>query len=163
MCNLHTTGSAGHAATSIHGDRTQWEREQALKDFKTGKMRVLVATEVAARGLDVDNVTHVINYELPTEFSSYVHRIGRTGRAGNTGTATAYFNEKSNAPVAKDFAKFLRDSKQPVPDFIANVHYVNSKMKNRRWGGGGNRRGGGGFGGGRGRGGRGGGGGRGRW
>lgn len=81
-----------HPATSIHGDRTQREREAALHAFKTGRAPILVATAVAARGLDIPNVTHVILYDLPTDVAEYTHRIGRTGRAGNTGTSTAFFN-----------------------------------------------------------------------
>ncbi|KAF8782344.1 putative ATP-dependent RNA helicase DDX4 like protein [Argiope bruennichi] len=69
--------------TSIHGDRLQREREEALSDFRSGKMPVLVATAVAARGLDIRDVRHVINYDLPQTIDEYVHRIGRTGRVGN--------------------------------------------------------------------------------
>jgi ATP-dependent RNA helicase DDX3X len=72
-------------ATAIHGDRTQREREWALQSFRSGKTPVLVATAVASRGLDIPNVTHVVNYDLPTDIDDYVHRIGRTGRAGNVG------------------------------------------------------------------------------
>ena len=72
---------------SIHGDRTQREREQALNSFKQGETPILVATAVAARGLDISNVKHVINFDLPSDFDEYVHRIGRTGRVGNTGTS----------------------------------------------------------------------------
>src|SRR5690606_14537420 len=79
-------------ATSIHGDRTQRERERALEMFRSGRCPIMVATAVAARGLDIPNVTHVVNYDLPTDIDDYVHRIGRTGRAGNTGIATAFFN-----------------------------------------------------------------------
>jgi ATP-dependent RNA helicase RhlE len=71
----------------IHGDRSQSQRESALKSFKAGKVRVLVATDVAARGIDIDSVSHVINYDVPVVPEDYVHRIGRTGRAGNTGRA----------------------------------------------------------------------------
>lgn len=67
----------GFACVCIHGDKEQWEREKALKEFKSGAMTILVATEVAARGLDVDNVKTVINFELPQDFDSYVHRIGK--------------------------------------------------------------------------------------
>jgi ATP-dependent RNA helicase RhlE len=71
----------------IHGDRSQSQRDTALKNFKSGKTRVLVATDLAARGIDVDSVSHVINYDVPVVPEDYVHRIGRTGRAGNTGRA----------------------------------------------------------------------------
>jgi len=77
----------GFSAAAIHGDRTQAAREQALKKFREGRIDVLVATDVAARGIDVSGVTHVINYECPEDSSTYVHRIGRTGRAGAEGVA----------------------------------------------------------------------------
>ena len=79
-------------ATSIHGDRTQREREQALHAFRKGQPPTLVATDVAARGLDVPDCMHVINYELPRDINSYVHRIGRTGRMGRQGSATSLFS-----------------------------------------------------------------------
>lgn len=80
-------GKAGIAAVAIHGDKAQNQRLRALKAFSTGRARVLVATDVAARGLDVEAITHVINHDLPNEPEAYVHRIGRTGRAGATGIA----------------------------------------------------------------------------
>jgi superfamily II DNA/RNA helicase len=79
--------SRGFAAAPVHGDLGQGAREQALRAFRSGKVDVLVATDVAARGIDVADVTHVINYECPEDDKTYVHRIGRTGRAGNTGVA----------------------------------------------------------------------------
>ncbi|MBL1217747.1 MAG: DEAD/DEAH box helicase [Planctomycetes bacterium] len=81
---------AGVTATAIHGNKTQNQRQQALDSFRSGKSRVLVATDVAARGLDVDGVTHVFNYDLPHEPEAYVHRIGRTGRAGARGVAISF-------------------------------------------------------------------------
>jgi superfamily II DNA/RNA helicase len=80
----------GFAAGSIHGDLGQGAREQALRAFRSGKIDVLVATDVAARGIDVENVTHVVNYQCPEDDKTYVHRIGRTGRAGQTGTAVTF-------------------------------------------------------------------------
>ncbi|MBP6996228.1 MAG: DEAD/DEAH box helicase [Phycicoccus sp.] len=80
----------GFAAAAIHGDLGQGAREQALRAFRSGKVDVLVATDVAARGIDVDNVTHVINFQCPEDEKTYVHRIGRTGRAGNTGVAVTF-------------------------------------------------------------------------
>ena len=77
----------GVEATAIHGDRTQSERKKALETFKEGEIRVLVATDVAARGLDIETLPHVVNFELPWNPEDYVHRIGRTGRAGATGDA----------------------------------------------------------------------------
>jgi ATP-dependent RNA helicase RhlE len=78
---------SGISAAAIHGNKTQGARQRALEDFKDGGVRVLVATDIAARGIDVDDVTHVINLDVPIEPESYVHRIGRTGRAGATGIA----------------------------------------------------------------------------
>lgn len=75
----------GYPVTSIHGDRTQREREDALRQFRSGNTPILVATAVAARGLDIPHVKHVINFDLPSDVEEYVHRIGRTGRMGNLG------------------------------------------------------------------------------
>jgi superfamily II DNA/RNA helicase len=80
----------GFAAATVHGDLGQAQRERALRAFRTGKVDVLVATDVAARGIDVDDVTHVINYECPDDEKTYVHRIGRTGRAGRAGVAVTF-------------------------------------------------------------------------
>ena len=77
----------GFAAAAVHGDLGQGAREQALRAFRSGKVDVLVATDVAARGIDVTDVTHVVNYQCPEDAKTYVHRIGRTGRAGKTGVA----------------------------------------------------------------------------
>jgi ATP-dependent RNA helicase RhlE len=77
-------------AAPIHGDKSQSARERALKKFKRGKIQVLVATDIVARGIDVDDISHVVNYDLPDQIESYVHRIGRTGRAGARGTALSF-------------------------------------------------------------------------
>ena len=84
----------GVRAVAIHGDLKQPDRERNLELFKEGINNVLVATAVAARGLDIPNVKHVINYDMPNDVDEYVHRIGRTGRCGNVGTATSFFVEK---------------------------------------------------------------------
>ncbi|MFI6482612.1 DEAD/DEAH box helicase [Nonomuraea sp. NPDC050663] len=80
----------GFAAAAVHGDLGQGQREQALRAFRNGKIDVLVATDVAARGIDIDDVTHVVNYDTPNDEKTYVHRIGRTGRAGRTGIAVTF-------------------------------------------------------------------------
>lgn len=134
-------------ATSIHGDRTQRERERALEMFRNGRCPILVATAVAARGLDIPNVTHVVNYDLPTDIDDYVHRIGRTGRAGNTGLSTAFFN-RGNRGIVRDLVELLKEAHQEVPSFLENV-----AREGTGFGGGGGGRGGGRAGGGRGRGG----------
>lgn len=104
--------------TSIHGGRLQPEREQALRDFKTGSCPILVATSVAARGLDIPEVEHVINYELPNEIEDYVHRIGRTGRCGNIGRSTSFYDDKTDAHLAPSLLKVLSDAQQNVPDWL---------------------------------------------
>lgn len=108
----------GINATEIHGDRTQMEREAALRSFKRGVNRVLVATSVAARGLDIDEVKHVINYDLPLEIEDYVHRIGRTGRAGHSGVATSYFSS-GDEKIAPHLMKLLAENNQDVPQFLS--------------------------------------------
>jgi ATP-dependent RNA helicase RhlE len=87
----HILEKRDHSSNRIHGDRSQSQREAALKAFKDGKTRVLVATDVAARGIDIESVSHVINYDIPEAPEDYVHRIGRTGRAGSTGRAITLF------------------------------------------------------------------------
>jgi ATP-dependent RNA helicase DDX3X len=105
----------GFPCSSIHGDKTQREREEALHYFKTGRTPVLVATDVAARGLDISNVTQVINYDLPNNIDDYVHRIGRTGRVGNVGHALSLMNEK-NKNIARDLFDLLNENgEHPCP------------------------------------------------
>jgi len=94
-------------AEAIHGNKSQSARERALANFKSGKTRVLVATDIAARGLDVDDVTHVINYDLPNEPESYVHRIGRTARAGASGIAYS-FCDAEEREYLRDIEKLIR-------------------------------------------------------
>jgi len=108
----------GFPATSIHGDRLQSEREQALADFKTGRMPVLVATGVASRGLDIKDVMHVVNYDMPDDVDEYIHRIGRTGRLGNKGRASSFFDGRDDDKLARPLVKVLTDAKQPVPDWL---------------------------------------------
>lgn len=127
-------------ATAIHGDRTQRERERALDLFRSGRCPILVATAVAARGLDIPNVTHVINYDLPTDIDDYVHRIGRTGRAGNTGIATAFFN-RGNRGVVRDLLDLLKEAHQEVPAFLESIAREGSGFGGRGGGRGGRGRG----------------------
>ncbi|XP_057867359.1 DEAD-box ATP-dependent RNA helicase 37 isoform X1 [Cryptomeria japonica] len=124
-------------ATSIHGDRSQQERELALRSFRSGATPILVATDVAARGLDIPHVAHVINFDLPNDIDDYVHRIGRTGRAGNHGLATAFFNE-NNLSLARQLAELMQESNQEVPTWLSNY------ASRSTYGGGRSRRSGGG-------------------
>lgn len=124
-----------YPATSIHGDRSQPEREEALRSFRSGRTPILVATDVAARGLDIPNVTHVINFDLPKDIDDYVHRIGRTGRAGNTGMATALVNEK-NRNIIPDLVNLLAEAGQDVPKFLESMAvYAGSSASSRPRGG----------------------------
>ncbi|XP_073849555.1 probable ATP-dependent RNA helicase DDX4 isoform X3 [Macaca fascicularis] len=111
------------STTSIHGDREQREREQALGDFRCGKCPVLVATSVAARGLDIENVQHVINFDLPSTIDEYVHRIGRTGRCGNTGRAISFFDLESDNHLAQPLVKVLTDAQQDVPAWLEEIAF----------------------------------------
>lgn len=110
----------GFPATSIHGDRSQMEREDALRTFKNGTTPYIVATDVASRGLDIPNVAHVVNFDLPNDIDSYVHRIGRTGRAGNTGIATSFVNYQ-HANIARDLLELLSESQQEVPPWLESL------------------------------------------
>ncbi|KAL2239697.1 DEAD-box ATP-dependent RNA helicase 37 [Sesamum indicum] len=131
----------GFPATSIHGDRTQQEREYALRSFKSGKTPILVATDVAARGLDIPHVAHVVNFDLPNDIDDYVHRIGRTGRAGKSGLATAFFNE-NNSSLARPLADLMQEANQEVPAWLSRFAARSSYGRNRRGGGSGGRFGG---------------------
>ncbi|XP_061360592.1 DEAD-box ATP-dependent RNA helicase 37-like [Gastrolobium bilobum] len=124
-------------ATTIHGDRSQQERELALRSFKSGNTPILVATDVAARGLDIPHVAHVVNFDLPNDIDDYVHRIGRTGRAGKKGLATAFFND-NNASLARALAELMQEAHQEVPAWLSRYAARSS------FGGGRNRRSGGG-------------------
>ncbi|XP_050731808.1 ATP-dependent RNA helicase DDX3X-like isoform X6 [Eriocheir sinensis] len=120
----------GYPVTSIHGDRSQREREDALRVFRSGQCPILVATAVAARGLDIPHVKHVINFDLPSDIEEYVHRIGRTGRMGNLGLATSFFNDK-NRNMVRDLVELLQEAKQELPKWLEVI------ASETRWGGGG--------------------------
>ncbi|HTM80280.1 DEAD/DEAH box helicase [Asticcacaulis sp.] len=105
--------AGGIEAAAIHGDKSQGQRERALQAFKAGKVRALVATDIAARGIDVDNVSHVINYELPNVSEAYVHRIGRTARAGKTGISISFCSDDERK-MLKDIERMTR---QRIPSF----------------------------------------------
>jgi len=92
---------SGHSATQIHGDRSQAQRNQALKSFSQGHHRILVATDVAARGIDVANVAHVINFDIPKVAEDFVHRVGRTGRASAKGVASTFAGPADRGDLRK--------------------------------------------------------------
>jgi len=111
---------AGYSATAIHGGKSQDQRETALETFKRREADVLVATDVVGRGIDIEGVEHVIQYDLATSIDPYTHRIGRTGRAGRKGVATAFVTgEGAEKDVLYDLKKFLEECKQAVPAELA--------------------------------------------
>eukprot|EP00747_Dinoflagellata_sp_TGD_P220179 gnl/TRDRNA2_/TRDRNA2_92177_c2_seq1.p1 gnl/TRDRNA2_/TRDRNA2_92177_c2~~gnl/TRDRNA2_/TRDRNA2_92177_c2_seq1.p1 ORF type:complete len:535 (-),score=109.67 gnl/TRDRNA2_/TRDRNA2_92177_c2_seq1:69-1568(-) len=132
---------AGARAVPIHGDMLQPAREASLAQFRSGQAKVLVATDVAARGLDIPSVSHVINYDLPTNVEDYVHRIGRTGRIGRKGWSTSLFathGQGSNIQLLKGLIGILTDSKQKVPAFMQELAAQNGiRAPAQGWGGGG--------------------------
>eukprot|EP00081_Caenorhabditis_elegans_P005409 NP_001254858.1 ATP-dependent RNA helicase laf-1 [Caenorhabditis elegans] len=109
-----------YEVVTIHGDLKQFEREKHLDLFRTGTAPILVATAVAARGLDIPNVKHVINYDLPSDVDEYVHRIGRTGRVGNVGLATSFFNDK-NRNIARELMDLIVEANQELPDWLEGM------------------------------------------
>jgi ATP-dependent RNA helicase RhlE len=97
----------GMRVASIHGDKSQTARQRALQDFKNGRMRVLVATDIAARGIDISSLPYVVNYDVPESPETYVHRIGRTGRAGNVGVALTLATPEDRSQL-RDIEKLIK-------------------------------------------------------
>jgi ATP-dependent RNA helicase RhlE len=130
-------GHAGIAAQAIHGNKSQGQRERALADFRAGRVRTLVATDIAARGIDVDGISHVINYDLPNIPESYVHRIGRTARAGADGIAIS-FCDAEEAAFLHDIEKLIRmaipatgrRSQRPAPRAAAQRQHAGRSGQN---------------------------------
>lgn len=124
----------GYSALSIHGDKSQQERDWVLSEFRSGRNSLLVATDVAARGLDVKDISAVINYDFPPSLEDYVHRIGRTGRAGKKGISYSFFTPK-DCHRAKELIKILKEAKQEVPaELYKFAPAPNPRFS--RWGGG---------------------------
>ena len=124
-------GKAGISAAAIHGNKSQTARQQALADFKAGKIQCLVATDIAARGLDIEELSHVFNYNLPEVPETYVHRIGRTGRAGREGAAVAFcdFGEK---PLLRDIEKLMGRTVPVVEDHPYPMVVLEAPKKDKR-------------------------------
>ncbi|MEO9023305.1 MAG: DEAD/DEAH box helicase [Ginsengibacter sp.] len=116
-------------ADAIHGNKTQAARQRALSNFKEGKIRVLVATDIAARGIDVDDLSHVINFELPNIPETYVHRIGRTGRAGHSGSALSFCDMEERAYL-RDIHKLIEKTIPVVEDhpFASTMQFVQTPV-----------------------------------
>jgi len=135
-----TMRRSGWPAMCIHGDKCQQERDWVLKEFRNGNCPILVATDVAARGLDVDDVKFVINYDFSCGIEDYVHRIGRTGRSNKTGTAYTFFT-RQDGKYAADLVKILKEANQ-----VVNPELLKLSQSSSNFGGGRNRWGGGGYG-----------------
>jgi len=105
----------GYTVGTLSGSSSQSSREWTIKQFKTGKIPIVVATDVASRGLDIDDVEHVINYSMPPSISDYIHRIGRTARAGKTGIAHSFFDPFNDKNIGRPTARVLKEAGQAVP------------------------------------------------
>merc|ERR1712084_189492 len=110
----------GWPALCIHGDKKQEERDWVLKEFKEGKSPILVATDVASRGLDVKDIKYVISYDFPKQIEDYVRRVGRTGRAGATGSSYTFLTS-DKARMAKELVEVLKEASQPVPEELQKL------------------------------------------
>ncbi|XP_044754884.1 ATP-dependent RNA helicase abstrakt [Coccinella septempunctata] len=118
----------GVEAVAIHGGKDQEERSRSVEAFRSGKKDVLVATDVASKGLDFEDIKHVINYDMPDDIENYVHRIGRTGRSGNRGLATTFINKSTEESVLLDLKHLLMEAKQKVPAFLLELCSENEKF-----------------------------------
>ncbi|KAK7590956.1 hypothetical protein V9T40_002569 [Parthenolecanium corni] len=128
--------SAGVPVVGIHGDKSQTDRDASLNAFRNGRASVLVATDVAARGLDVDDVKFVINYDFPNSSEDYIHRIGRTGRSSKKGVSYAFFT-RNNSRLAKDLVNVLKEANQKVnPDLVEMASSGNHRGGGNKWYGG---------------------------
>ena len=117
----------GVDAVAIHGGKDQEERSQAVEAFREGEKDVLVATDVASKGLDFQEIQHVVNYDMPSDIEDYVHRIGRTGRSGKKGLATTFVNKSCDESVLLDLKHLLLEAKQKIPPFLAALQSENEK------------------------------------
>jgi len=111
----------GVEAVSIHGGKEQEERTWAIEKFKSGEKDVLVATDVASKGLDFPDIQHVINFDMPEDIENYVHRIGRTGRRNQTGMSTTFVNRSVEEAILLDLKHLLIEAKQKLPEFLQNL------------------------------------------
>merc|ERR1712176_1581612 len=111
----------GFQARAMHGDKSQDERDWALREFKSCQSTLLVATDVAARGLDVDDIRMVVNFDMPKEMESYIHRVGRTGRAGRKGLAVSFFVSEKNSRLARELVEILNRTEQNIPSELQSM------------------------------------------
>ncbi|MGV3505570.1 MAG: DEAD/DEAH box helicase [Adhaeribacter sp.] len=144
---VRAVGKMGHSAEGISSDKTQEEREATMQGFRNKKFKILVATDILSRGIDVDNISHVLNYDVPHDAEDYVHRIGRTARASTTGTAITFINDKEMYRVArienlieKELPKLpLPEGFGPGPEYSASAKRPSGSGQGRDKRGGGSR------------------------
>ena len=122
--------SRNYNAIGIHGDKIQSERQKAIKKFSSGEIPILVATDVASRGLDFPNVSYVFNFDMPKNIEDYIHRIGRTGRVGNKGKAISFYNE-NNKQIGQALVNELKKAGQKIPEFLEEFDFYNYRFYNR--------------------------------
>src|SRR5690606_39210832 len=113
--------SKGVAVARIHGSKNHEERARAIEKFRKGRRDVLVATDVASKGLDFPNVRHVINFDMPKTIENYVHRISKTGKSGRTGLVTTFINRNDPESILLELKHLLFESKQKVPPVLASL------------------------------------------
>lgn len=130
----------GFGARAMHGDKSQEERDWTLKGFKSMENTLLVATDVAARGLDVDDIRLVVNFDFPKEMETYIHRIGRTGRAGKKGFAVSFFVSEKNGRLSRELIEILNRTEQNIPPELKSMASFSSGRPRGGRGGGGPRR-----------------------
>lgn len=123
----------GWDTVAMHGDKKQQERDVGLAKFHSGEIQIMLATDVCARGLDIKGVTNVVNYDMARDVESYVHRIGRTGRAGATGDSFTFFNDAYDIPCAPALVKIAKEANQEVPDWLEKAAAKAGKNTTKQW------------------------------
>eukprot|EP00933_Yihiella_yeosuensis_P009726 TRINITY_DN11581_c0_g1_i1.p1 TRINITY_DN11581_c0_g1~~TRINITY_DN11581_c0_g1_i1.p1 ORF type:complete len:505 (-),score=148.76 TRINITY_DN11581_c0_g1_i1:104-1618(-) len=123
----------GYKNCALHGDKPQWERDRDLAEFANGAAWLMFATDVCARGLDIKAVSHVVNFDMARDVESYVHRIGRTGRAGNKGTSITFFNHAYDTECSPALVKIAKEAGQEVPEFLEKIAAKQTQVKNKAW------------------------------
>ena len=122
-------------AQGIHGDKSQMQRSSVIQKFKSGHCRIMIATDIAARGLDISGVEYVLNYDFPNDIENYVHRIGRTGRSNAKGTSITLFTDE-DANQAKKLVEILKEAEQEIPKELYQYMKIHrgEKMAKKRYG-----------------------------
>ncbi|KAL4494663.1 hypothetical protein ABPG73_004103 [Tetrahymena malaccensis] len=121
----------GFKCLAIHGDKAQKDRDYVMNKFKSGECRILIATDVASRGLDVKDVSHVFNYDFPKVMEDYVHRIGRTGRAGAYGCAVSFLTFEDDKKISREYVQMLHDAKQEIPIDLLDLASINPRYRSQ--------------------------------